>query len=369
MIVGIDGRSLVSGQSGRGVARYTAALTAALAAGNPDDRWRVLLAGARVTVPELEDRENVELVRRGARRARHLAGAVVGRPRLDRALAGSGDLAGRAIDVAWAPAPAPLAASRDVPLVLTVHDLSFAERPQDFTPYERLWHRLARLPALARRATRVLADSHVTAEAAIARWGLDPARVTVVAPGVDRPASPPDVAAARARHGLPERYFLFVGALEPRKAPDVLAAAFARAGVDAELAVVGSGRLALEGAGVRRLGSIASRAELQALYAGALALVMPSRAEGYGLPPLEAAACGTPSIVTDLPVLRETLGDAALRVPPDDPAALAEALERIAADDGLRARLAQSAAATVAGRTWERAAELAHAALAEAAQR
>ena len=352
MIVGIDGRSLVGGQAGRGVARYTGALTAALAAAHPADEWRVLLPGDPRPLPELDDRPGVELVRRRSRRARHLAGALTGRPRLDRALGG--------VDVAWAPAPAPLALSSRVPLVLTVHDLSFVERPRDFTRYERLWHRLARVGPLARRAARVLADTRATADAAIARWGLDPDRVTVVFPGVDRPR------AVQPRDG---RYLLFVGALEPRKAPDVLAGAYRRArerGLDAELVVVGTGRLAdaLDLPGVRRLDAVP---DLQPLYAGALALVMPSRYEGFGLPPLEAAAHGTPAVVSDLPCFAETLGDAALRVPVGDTDALADALVRIAGDEGLRERLAAAAAAAVADLTWERAAERVYATLREAA--
>jgi glycosyltransferase involved in cell wall biosynthesis len=352
MIVGIDGRSLVGPQAKRGVARYTGALTAALAAAHPDDDWRLLVAGGSGSgsVPTLD---GVELVRRRSRQGRHLAGALTGRPRLDRALGG--------VNVVWAPAPAPLAISRGVPLVLTLHDLSFVERPGDFTPYERLWHRLARVDRLARRADRVLADTRATADAAIARWQLDPARVTVVYPGVDRPGE------VRPRSG---RYLLFVGALEPRKAPDVLAGAYRRArerGLDVELVVVGTGRMAdvLDLPGVRRLDPVA---DLQPLYAGALALVMPSHHEGFGLPPLEAAAHGTPAVVSDLPPFRETLGDAALRVPPGDEEALADALLRIAGDDRLRERLSTAARAAVAELTWERAAAQVHAALREAAR-
>ena len=120
--------------------------------------------------------------------------------------------------------------------------------------------------------------------------------------------------------------------------------------------------------GIHRIRA-ADRPELEALYAGALALVMPSLAEGYGFPPLEAAACGTPSIVSDLPAFRETLGDAVLRVPPGDEAALAEALVRMAGDDALRERLAGAAAGAIEGRTWGAAARAAHAVLAEAAAR
>ena len=152
------------------------------------------------------------------------------------------------------------------------------------------------------------------------------------------------MAAVRRRHGLSERYLLFVGALEPRKAPEVLGAAYRRAragGLHADLAVaVGEGRqaAALSDAGARVLGRV-SDPELAALYAGALALVLPSRLEGFGFPPLEALAHGTAPVVSDLPALRENLGDGALYVPPGDPEALAGAMLEIAEDAGLRGRL------------------------------
>jgi glycosyltransferase involved in cell wall biosynthesis len=339
MVVGIDGRSLAGGRAARGIAHYTASLVAALRAGFPEDEWRL---GGR------------------AGRAPYAAAALLGRPRLDRLLGGG-------LDVLWAPAPAPLAFSSGLPFVLTVHDLSFVERPRDYTAYERLWHRLGRPRALARRAARLIAVSQATRDVLLGYWDLDPARVVVVPSGVTRPSGPPAPPPA----GLPERYLLFVGALEPRKGPDVLARAFARAraeGLEAELVVVGEGRLAgaVDGPGVRRLGAVAERAELESLYAGALALVMPSWAEGFGWPPLEAAACGTPSVVSDLPATRETLGDAALRVPPGDENALAAALLRVASDEDLRTALATGAAAAVEERTWEAAARATHEVLEEA---
>ena len=101
-------------------------------------------------------------------------------------------------------------------------------------------------------------------------------------------------------------------------------------------------------------------AELAALYAGALAVVAPSYLEGFGLPPLEAAAHGTPAVVSDLPCFAETLGDAALRVPAGDAGALADALLRIAGDDELRARLGAAARERAARYTWERAAAALH---------
>ena len=369
MEVGIDGRSLVGTQRGRGVAHYTRALLEALATGFPDDRWRVLLPGS-ASGPEVAALEapNVTIRRhRLPSRALFGAAAVLRRPRLDRLL-------GEELDVVWAPAPAPLAVSERVALVVTVHDLSFEQRPHDYTRYERLWHRMARAGRLAQRAAHVVAVSDATAAIARERWSLAADRVSVVRSGVSAPAVEPTaevIGSARAHHGLPERYLLFVGALEPRKAPDLLVRAFERArraGLDAELAIVGDGRLGelLDAPGVHLLGAL-PRLELDALYAGALALAMPSRIEGYGFPPLEALALGTPAVVADLPVFTETLGEGALRFPPEDEEALSGALLRIAADPDLRKRLATAGRSAIAALTWERAAREMRAVLARAA--
>jgi glycosyltransferase involved in cell wall biosynthesis len=292
----------------------------------------------------------------------HGAGAVAGRPRVDRMVGGA--------DVVWLAAPAPVAVGRGTPLALTLHDLSFLERPGDFTAYERLWHRLARTGALARRAARVLATSADTARRAVARFGLDAGCVTVVPGGPGDPGPPADparVAEVRARFGLPERYFLFVGALEPRKALDRLLAA--HDGLDEALVIAGEGRLAprLRGDAVHVVGAV-GRAEKAALYAGALAVVLPSWCEGYGYPPLEGYAHGTPAVVSDLPALRETAGAGARYVPLGDVPALAAELRAVAADDALRARLAAAGAAELAARSWETAGTALRAALEEAAR-
>jgi glycosyltransferase involved in cell wall biosynthesis len=136
-----------------------------------------------------------------------------------------------------------------------------------------------------------------------------------------------------------------VGALEPRKAPDVLRDAWQIArerGLAARLVVVGNGRVPLDGPGVEHRGHVTDL-ELSALYDGALALVMPSRLEGFGLPPLEAALRGTPSICSELPALRESLGEAGSEwVTPGDAGALAEALLRFASDGERRRRVAEA---------------------------
>jgi glycosyltransferase involved in cell wall biosynthesis len=323
--LGVDGRSLAG--EGRGVARYLTGMLGALE------------ADVRVLVPPgAAAPAGVRAVSmRAPSRAVHGAAALCGRPRLDRMLG--------AVDLVWLPAPAPVAVG-DTPYALTLHDLSFLERPGDFTPYERLWHRLARVKRLARRAARVIAVSEATAAAARERLGVD---VVVVPAGPGDPG-PLDVAP---RDG---RYFLFVGAREPRKGIDVLLAA--HQGLDEELVLVGEGHER----------GRASREEKAALYAGAIAVVLPSWCEGYGYTPLEAYAHGTPAIVSDLPALRETAGDGALYVPPGDVGALRAAMRAVAADGALRTRLAAGGAAALARRSWPAAAAALRAALEEAAR-
>ena len=318
MRVAVDGRSLAG--PGRGIARYLAGMLAALPA---DLELRVVLPRGAALPPDLGP--HVVAVRHPApSRVLHGAGAVARRPRLERIAGGA--------DLVWLPAPAPVAVGRGTPFALTLHDLSFLERPGDFTAYERLWHALARTRALARRAAVVLASSRDTADRARERFGLDPARVRVVPAGPGDPGPPASAAAVEAvrrRHGLPDRYFLFVGALEPRKAVDRLVAALP---AGEALAVVGDGRLAarLRGPGVHLVGDV-DGAEKAALYTGALAVVLPSWCEGYGYPPLEGYAHGTPAIVSDLPALRETAGAGAVYVPAGDVGALAAALREVAA--------------------------------------
>jgi glycosyltransferase involved in cell wall biosynthesis len=349
------------------VAHYTSALLGALAEGFPDDEWRLLVPGRDAVAEGVLRHENVT-VRRTLVPGRllHGAGAVSGRPHADRLL-------GDDLDVLWSPALSPLSSSGACPVVLTVHDLSFEQRPRDFTLYERVWHRLARPRGQATRAARVIVNAGPVRDAVLERWQIDPQRVCVIPEGVTRPVglpSPEQIEDVRRRHGVGERYLLAVGALEPRKAPELLARAHAQAraeGLDAELVFAGRGRLArrLRATDAHLLGHVPG-ADLQALYAGALALVMPSYLEGFGLPPLEALAHGTAAVVSDLPVYRETLGEGALRFPAGDERALVQALLTVAADRELRERLVAAGQRAIAPLTWERTAVQTRAVLAAA---
>jgi glycosyltransferase involved in cell wall biosynthesis len=195
------------------------------------------------------------------------------------------------------------------PAVVTIHDLSFEHGlmgRRDRLVFERV------VPRAARRATRVLTVSERTKRDIVALYGVAPDRVVVTPNGVD-PAFTPG-------NGTTDDYLLFVGAIQERKAPLVAADTAARLG--RPLVVVGPEKeppLAreLERRGARLRGWV-EKPELAELYRHAAAVLVPSRFEGFGLPVLEAMACGAPVVATPEPALREVAGDAALFAEPGD---------------------------------------------------
>jgi glycosyltransferase involved in cell wall biosynthesis len=253
--------------------------------------------------------------------------------------------------------------------VVTVHDLSFLRRPEYADPGLQR-HLSASVPRAARRADHVLADSDNTRQDVVTLLGVPDDRVTVAYPGVSpafqRVEDPAAREAVRARYGLGRPFVLGVGTIEPRKEWPVLVAAFERAGLTAHALVIAGRRgwlvagvdAAVAGAraDVRLLGFV-DDADLPALYSLADAFAFPSAYEGFGLPPLEAMACGTPTVVSDAPCLPEIVGDAALVTPVGDAAALAAALVRLVRDADTRADLAARGPARSARFTWDACAE------------
>jgi len=207
------------------------------------------------------------------------------------------------------------------PMVVTLHDLVPLKRRGE---YLRTGLRFRLRYRAVQRATRVVVPTRAVASDAVELLGLDPGRLDVIgyAPAnALRPADPERVAETRRRHGLPERYLLWVGGLEhpdPRKR----VADLAKAPRTLPLVLVGRpGRWAQELPGVHLTGQVSDE-DLAAIYTGARALVFPSDDEGFGLPPVEALACGTPVAACDSPAVREVLGDRASFVAVGDMEAL-----------------------------------------------
>jgi glycosyltransferase involved in cell wall biosynthesis len=269
---------------------------------------------------------------------------------------------------------------RSAPLVVTVHDLAFLDDPGLFTARGvRFFHRCI---DLARRdADLVTCPSRATLEQCRAN-GFDPDRLRLVPWGLDAEVAPDSaVADVRRRYGIERPYVLWTGTIEPRKNVPVLVEAFGRlAARDVDLVLAGPegwndelDRLAAVPTGGRRVvrTGFVPEADLRALYAGAAVFAFPSRAEGFGLPVLEAMAQGTPVVTSAGTATAEVVGDsdAGVLVPVGDVDALAGALGAMLADPGIRARRGEAARERAATFSWARTAGLLAAVYEEARDR
>lgn len=267
----------------------------------------------------------------------------------------------------------PLATQR--PGVVTVHDLSFLRLPELFPPYKRAY-----LTALCRasvaRAQQIIAVSRQTADDLAAVWGVDRERVLIAPNGVDTrfsPGAPAQAAAFRQARGLPERFWLSLGTLEPRKNLSMLLEAFARWRQTAPFAEPQPHLVLAGGKGwyydtifsqVAALGltecvhfpGFVPGEELPQWYRAAELFLYPSRYEGFGLPVVEAMACGTPVICSNAPGVREVAGDAAMQLPPDDVDAWVAAFSMAATQPAFLAALRSAGLERAKQFTWENAA-------------
>jgi glycosyltransferase involved in cell wall biosynthesis len=261
--------------------------------------------------------------------------------------------------------------------LITVHDLTFLHYPEFQTAESRAYYN-GHIRRAVQQAAHILADSEATRADLCDLLGVPPAKVTVHLLGVSevyRPLTPEAIQPTLARLGLPQGgYFLFVGTFEPRKnLPGLLAAyALLRARCPDVPPLVIAGRRGwlyetiFQNAQALGLGKSAiwienpSFSDMPALYNGAVALVLPSHYEGFGFPPLEAMACGVPTVVSDRGSLPEVVGDTGLLIDPDDPESQAEAMCRALTDSAFRARSREAGLARASGFTWERTAEIVH---------
>jgi glycosyltransferase involved in cell wall biosynthesis len=248
------------------------------------------------------------------------------------------------------------------PHVVVIHDVLPLTHPHWFSRRFARWYATV-LPPAVRNAAAVLTVSAWSRDEIVRVLGR-PSGLAIVTQGItpfDGPASDTEVGAVRTRFGLPDRWLLAVGRSDPRKNHAFLADVLAelrRRGRAIPLVIVGDAaprvhgrRPGIDGADVFTPGHVTDH-ELRSLYTGAIALCFPSLAEGFGRPPLEAAACGTPSLVADLPAIAPDGRTAGLALPLD-PAAWADAITRLEQDADLRARTVQRVRGEAFDMSWD----------------
>jgi glycosyltransferase involved in cell wall biosynthesis len=247
-----------------------------------------------------------------------------------------------------------------VPQVTVVHDLIPLAFPREYPRQQFYFRRL--VPAILRESRAVIAVSEATRREVLAAYGLRPERVHAIPNGYDHAAFVP-VGPATNDGGVP--YVLFVGNLLPHKNLPRLTEAVAHVARQSpvRLVIAGSGtprrvgelRRLADRVGVQlELTPYVSQRALPSLYRGARLVAMPSLAEGFGLPALEAMACGTPVVVGKTSAMPEVVGDAGLLVDPEDTGAIADAILRLLTQDPLRKELIAQGLARAKEFSWER---------------
>jgi glycosyltransferase involved in cell wall biosynthesis len=258
-----------------------------------------------------------------------------------------------------------------IPTVVTVHDLTVQLVPESHPPARRLWHRL--LPLICRRATRVIVDSYQTREDLLRLYRISEDKVDVIHLGVGDEFHPildeAQKTSLRAKLGLPARFMLYLGALEPRKNLESLIDAFAqlrRRGRGEALVLAGSGDGDYEtslkdraiGLGltladdVHFLGHV-DDADLAALYSTSDLFVFPSNYEGFGLPPLEAMACGVPVVLARNSSLAEVYEGTCAMAEDGGPETLSKTIEAVLEDSTHQAELVRLGLEFAQSRRWK----------------
>jgi len=277
----------------------------------------------------------------------------------------------------WAPPLAP-----PVPTIVTIHDLiPLLLREYRGGPLARLYTAL--VSSTAHNAALVLTDSQASQRDIIAHLKLPAGRVHVVylaaderyapSPGGGRREVKGGRQTPRQRSDLPPRYVLYLGGFDVRKNVETVLRTYRWVGptIGQECPLVIAGRLperdtpftphprrlareqGLDARFVHFTG-VVDEEDKPTLYRGAVAFIFPSRYEGFGLPPLEALACGTPVVGSDVASIPEVVGNAGVLLPPDDAEGMAGALIQLATDDDFRAELSRRALAQAAHFSWER---------------
>lgn len=350
---------------GAGIGRYTRELVRALAALDPRADYRLFVAGARGGTLPAPPGENFHYT--PARLNDAWFARLWHRARLPLPI----ETWTGPVDLLHAPDFTLPPVRRGTRTLLTVHDLSFTRAPETAAPGLRAY--LERVvPRSVRRADHVLADSEATRQDLMELYGTPGEKISVLYSGVDarfEPVSDPvAIERVREKYGLGQgAYILSVGTVQPRKNYGRLAEALHRLGRPDLRLVIAGGKGWLEDALYRqiealdlgermRFAGFVDDDDLPALYSDARVFAFPALYEGFGLPPLEAMACGVPVVASNVSSIPEVVGDAGLLVDPLSVDELAGAIERALDDETLRADLTRRGLDRARRFTWERAA-------------
>lgn len=254
------------------------------------------------------------------------------------------------------------------PAVVTLHDIQYHHFPENFVKIKRAYLKV-NVPYSVRHCEVVCVPSEWVKSDVLKAFRVDPQKLAVVPFGSERLFGPQPISAetVRERYRLDRPYFFFPGRSYPHKNHRFLIESFAPVG-DAELILTGPpwfrdrdiqrsiSHMSLEGR-VRHLGHV-KRADLAGIYSGAVALVYPSRFEGFGAPVLEAMSVGCPVVSSNAAALPEVVGDAGILLDPLDRTGWTEAMEKLLADSSLREMLIDKSRARASSFSWERSARL-----------
>ncbi len=257
------------------------------------------------------------------------------------------------------------------PVIVTVHDISFAVRPEFFTRKDRFLLKTL-VPWSLRRAARIITDVEYTKSDLVRMYDLAPENIEVIPLAADPRYRPMDRARCRQtmseRHGISGPFVLYVGTFQPRKNVATLIRAYGmfreRTGLPHKLVLTGKPKYmyqsVLDALNEARfpddivLTGFVAEPDLPIYYNAAAVFAFPSLYEGFGLPVLEAMACGTPVISSNVTSLPEVAGDAALLVDPTEPEAFCNALVQVLGDQEVASRLSQRGLEQAARFTWDR---------------
>ena len=371
MRVGIDFRVLARGTRS-GVEEYVYQITRALAAAYPQHEFLLFYNARRkasLDFPWLKA-PNVRLVEGSLpNRLIDVTGVLAGWPKVDRLLGGA--------DVFFSPHFF-WASMEAAPRVITFHDLSFVRYPEFFPLHKRLWHWRMRLGAQIAAAAHLIAVSESTKRDLMRWFGVPSEKITVVYEGVDpKQFSPmPEghlwLKEFRKHEDLPARFFLFLATVEPRKnvraALEAMRLAHGAGMLPKDVHFVISGNVGWLAGDTLRFARSADLREIvhfrsvksderKFWYNASEGLVFPSFFEGFGLPPLEAMACGKPVITSNRSSLPEVVGGAGIMVDPFRPEEIAAAMRMVVEDEGLRRELGRRGIARSRQFCWTEAAK------------